>query len=173
MRKSVLALMAVAAIAAFGWPVLAQTTIGATTGDVWYSWTPKPDKLPPYGKNQPVTRLPAVLAKHKGQARWSEQVILTKRYDTKWIQAQPGDKSVTQYYADDRIVWVVWGGQIRFTIEGQQPFVATKGLPGAGAAAGALFHGNHRQRAVAAVRGVHTGILPMSRKAIQARRSGR
>ena len=80
MRKSALALMAVAAIAAFGWPVLAQTTIGATTGDVWYSWTPKPDKLPPYGKNQPVTRLPAVLTKHKGQARWSEQVILTNMH---------------------------------------------------------------------------------------------
>ena len=25
-------------------------------------------------------------------------------------------------------MWVVWGGQIRFTIEGQQPFVATKGF---------------------------------------------
>jgi mannose-6-phosphate isomerase-like protein (cupin superfamily) len=126
MRKSALAPMAIAAIAVLGWPVLAQPA--PTTGDVWYSWTPKPDKLPTYGRNQPVTRLPAVLAKHKGQPRWSEQVILTKRYDTKWIQAQPGDKTVTQYYADDRIVWVVWAGQIRFTIEGQQPFVATKGF---------------------------------------------
>jgi len=105
-------------------PALAQSQ----SGDVWYAWAPKPDKLPPYGKNKPVTRLPAVLAKRKGQARWSEQVILTKRYDTKWIQAAPGDKSPTTYWGDDRIVWVVWGGQIRFTIEGQQPFVATKGF---------------------------------------------
>jgi len=104
-------------------PALAQQT-----GDAWYAWSPKPDKLPPYGKNKPVTRLAAVLAKHKGEARWSEQVILTKRYDTKWIQAAPGDKSPTMYWGDDRIFWVVWGGQIRFTIEGQQPFVATKGF---------------------------------------------
>ncbi|MEY4967023.1 MAG: hypothetical protein RL274_2606 [Pseudomonadota bacterium] len=123
MRKSALAIL-VAVITVACWPVLAQPT----TGDVWYSWTPKPDKLPPYGQNQPVTRLPAVLARHKGQARWSQQVILTKRYDAKWIQAAPGDKTTSRYYADDRAVWVVWGGQIRFTIEGQQPFVATKGL---------------------------------------------
>jgi len=96
--------------------------------DAWYAWSPKPDKLVPYGKNKPVTRLKEVLAKHKGQARWSEQVILTDRYDTKWIQAQPGDKSPTMYWGDDRAFWVVWGGQIRFTIEGQKPFVATKGF---------------------------------------------
>jgi mannose-6-phosphate isomerase-like protein (cupin superfamily) len=104
-------------------PALAQQT-----SDAWYAWSPKPDKLPSYGKNKPVTRLPAVLAKHKSQARWSEQVILTKRYDAKWIQAAPGDKTPVQYYGDDRVFWVVWGGQIRFTIEGQQPFVATKGF---------------------------------------------
>ncbi len=96
--------------------------------DAWYAWSPKPDKMVPYGKNKPVTRLKEVLAKHNGQARWSEQVILTDRYDTKWIQAQPGDKSPTMYWGDDRAFWVVWGGQIRFTIEGQKPFVATKGF---------------------------------------------
>jgi mannose-6-phosphate isomerase-like protein (cupin superfamily) len=112
-----------ALIAALAGPALAQQA-----GTVWYAWSPKPDKLPAYGKNKPVTRLPAVLTKHKGEARWSEQVLLTKRYDAKWIQAAPGDKSATTYYGDDRVVWVVWGGQIRFTIEGQQPFVATKGF---------------------------------------------
>jgi mannose-6-phosphate isomerase-like protein (cupin superfamily) len=122
MRISAKAALAVALIALTG-PALAQQA-----GEVWYAWTPKPDKLPSYGKNKPVTRLPAVLAKHKGQARWSEQVILTKRYDAKWIQAAPGDKSATIYYGDDRVVWVVWSGQIRFTIDGQKPFVATKGF---------------------------------------------
>src|ERR1043165_6726007 len=72
--------------AALGLPTLALA-------DAWYAWSPKPDKLVPYGKNKPVTRLPAVLAKHKGEARWSEQVILTPRYDVKWIQAAPGDKT--------------------------------------------------------------------------------
>ena len=42
-------------------PALAQEAL--------YAWSPKPDVLTPYGQNKPVTRLPAVLAKHKGQAR--------------------------------------------------------------------------------------------------------
>src|ERR1700760_749966 len=109
-----------AASIALAAPALAQ--------DVMYAWSPKPDVLTPYGKNRPVTRLPAVLARHKGEPRWSEQVVLTKRYDAKWIAAAPGDKVATQYYGDDRTVWKVWGGQIRFTIEGQQPFVASKGF---------------------------------------------
>jgi len=125
LRKSALGCALLAAVLM---PALAQPTPSSQSGDVWYAWSPKPDKLPPYGKNKPVTRLAAVLAKHKGQARWSEQVILTKRYDTKWIQAAPGDKSPTIYWGDDRVFWVVWGGQIRFTIEGQQPFVASKGF---------------------------------------------
>jgi mannose-6-phosphate isomerase-like protein (cupin superfamily) len=114
---------ALACVAALGLaaPALAQD-------EAWYAWSPKPDKLPSYGKNRPVTRLPALLARHKGDARWSEQVIRTKRYDARWIQAAPGDREATKYWGDDRAVWVVWGGQIRFTIEGRQPFVATKGF---------------------------------------------
>jgi mannose-6-phosphate isomerase-like protein (cupin superfamily) len=108
--------------------ILLALAAPALAEDAWYAWSPKPDKLVPYGKNKPLTKLSAVLAKHKSEKRWSEQVILTPRYDVKWIQAQPGDKSPTMYWGDDRVFWVVWGGQIRFTIEGQQPFVATKGF---------------------------------------------
>jgi mannose-6-phosphate isomerase-like protein (cupin superfamily) len=118
MRKTAKAALAAALLMAA--PALAE--------DAWYAWSPKPDVLPSYGANKPIVRLPAVLARHKGQARWSEQVIRTARYDAKWIQAAPGDKTLVQYFGDDRAVWVVWGGQIRFTIEGQQPFVATKGF---------------------------------------------
>ena len=54
--------------------------------------------------------------------------IETERYSAKWIQMAPGEKTRTQFYGDDRTVWVVWGGKIRFTIKGQQPFVASKGF---------------------------------------------
>lgn len=40
----------------------------------------------------------------------------------------PGEKTRTQFYGDDRTVWIVWGGKIRFNIQGQTPFVATKGF---------------------------------------------
>ena len=55
-------------------------------------------------------------------------MIETERYSAKWIQMAPGEKTRTQFYGDDRTVWVVWGGKIRFTIKGQQPFIAEKGF---------------------------------------------
>jgi mannose-6-phosphate isomerase-like protein (cupin superfamily) len=84
--------------------------------------------VPYIAPNKPVTRLDQVLAKHAGQKDWSEDVIQTERYSAKWIQMAPGEKTPTQFYGDDRTVWVVWGGKIRFTIKGQEPFVATKGF---------------------------------------------
>ena len=101
----------------------------AQNSKVTIDWAPKPNQLQEYtGVNKPVTRLSEVLAKHKGQANWSEDVIETERYSAKWIQMAAGEKTRTQLHTDDRTFWVVWGGQIRFTIHGQAPFVATKGF---------------------------------------------
>jgi hypothetical protein len=55
-------------------------------------------------------------------------VVKTDRYHAQWISMAPGEKTRTIFYADDRTVWIVWGGQVRFTIKGQEPFVATKGF---------------------------------------------
>ena len=55
-------------------------------------------------------------------------MVETERYSAKWISMAPGTKTRTQFYGDDRTSWVIWGGQIRFTIKGQEPFVATKGF---------------------------------------------
>ena len=110
-------------------PAAAQTQHGAPPPKVWMAWSPKPDTLPPYENgNKPVWRLNEVLAAHQGQKSWSQQIINTHRYSGKLIQMAPGEKTRTQFYADDRTVWVVWGGAIRFTIAGQKPFVATKGF---------------------------------------------
>jgi mannose-6-phosphate isomerase-like protein (cupin superfamily) len=110
---------------------LALLTLPATAQDrhVYLDWAPKPNQMQDYaGANRPVTRLSAVLAKHKGQADWSEKVVETERYDARWISMAPGKKTPTQFYGDDRTFWVVWGGKIKFTIKGQESFVATKGF---------------------------------------------
>jgi len=44
-------------------------------------------------------------------------------------------KTTTDFYAEDRVFWVVESGQMRVNIEGQQPFVAKKGFLGPGRAA--------------------------------------
>jgi mannose-6-phosphate isomerase-like protein (cupin superfamily) len=115
--------LAACALALFAIPALAQDR------KIWLDWAPKPNVMKPYdGPNKPITRLADVLARHAGQKNWSERVLLTDRYDAHWIQMAPGEKTRTQFYGDDRTVWVVWGGKIRFTIQGQAPFVATKGF---------------------------------------------
>jgi mannose-6-phosphate isomerase-like protein (cupin superfamily) len=110
-------------------PALAQQNVPVNAPPhVWMGWAPKPTTLPEYGPNKPVTRLPEVLAAHKGQASWSQDVVQTRRFSAKWIQMAPGEKTREQFWGDDRTVWVVWGGQIRFNIQGQAPLVASRGF---------------------------------------------
>jgi len=106
-------------------PAMAQPT----EHRVYLDWAPKPDHMPDYGGvNKPVTRLADVLATHAGQKDWSVPVVETERYSARWVSLGPGESTRTQFYGDDRTFFVVWGGQIRFTIQGQQPFVASKGF---------------------------------------------
>src|SRR5262245_34347197 len=118
--------IAAATLALLAIPALSSMT-SAQDRKVYMSWAPK--KMMPYtGPNKAITRLPAVRAKHQGQASWKEDVGTTDRYHAQWISMAPGEKTRTIFYADDRTVWIVWGGQVRFTIKGQEPFVATKGF---------------------------------------------
>jgi mannose-6-phosphate isomerase-like protein (cupin superfamily) len=121
-------------IAAFGMlqvsPALAQQSAAAPAQPPsWYAWAPKSTAQSPWkSPHKPVWRLREILAAHQGQAAWTEQIVLDQDYDAKYIQMAPGEKTRTRFWADDRIFFVVWDGQIRFTIQGQQPFVATKGF---------------------------------------------
>ncbi len=94
---------------------------------VLQAWAPQPTKLAPFTKpNALWKKLSDILARHKGQSDWAETEVLTRDYIGQYISMAPGAKTKTQFWADDRIFWVVESGSIRFTIEGQQPFVATQ-----------------------------------------------
>ena len=93
------------------------------------AWAPQPLKLTPYvAPNRLVWRLSEILAKHAGKKDWTQPVFSTRDFTGEWISMGPDEKTKTLFYADDRVFWVVQSGQIRFTIEGQDPFVATKGF---------------------------------------------
>ena len=52
----------------------------------WYAWSPKPEALPPYeGVNKPIWRLSNLLAAHKGQANWNQEIVHTSRFSAHWI----------------------------------------------------------------------------------------
>jgi mannose-6-phosphate isomerase-like protein (cupin superfamily) len=92
-------------------------------------WAAKP--VPPTlytGPNRLIWRLSDVLAAHKDQASWEQEVARTRDFNGWYISMAPGEKTKTGFYADDRVFWVVEAGQMRVHIEGQEPFLATKGF---------------------------------------------
>ena len=96
---------------------------------VLQAWAPQPTKLAPFTPPNALHKtLKEILARHSGQSDWTETEILTRDYIGQYISMAPGKKTKTLFWADDRIFWVVESGAIRFTIDGQQPFVATKGF---------------------------------------------
>jgi len=91
-------------------------------------WSPK--AIEPGGwtaPHKPHTKLADLLAKHKGQADWTETLVDDETLHADYIAMAAGGKTTRRMNADTREWWVVQDGQIRFTIDGQQPFVASKG----------------------------------------------
>jgi mannose-6-phosphate isomerase-like protein (cupin superfamily) len=90
-------------------------------------WAAKPVPPTPYAPpNRLIWRLSDIVSAHKDQQDWTEHVVQTRDYDAYWISMGPGKMTKTQFYSDDRVFWVVQSGQIRFTIEDQEPFVASR-----------------------------------------------
>jgi len=91
------------------------------------AWAAKPAKLPRYvAPNRLLYRLSDVLSAHKGKQSWVQPVFASRDFVGEWISMGPSQKSKTQFYAGDRVFWVVESGSMRVTIEGQEPFIATK-----------------------------------------------
>jgi mannose-6-phosphate isomerase-like protein (cupin superfamily) len=92
------------------------------------SWAPKPKQptkyVPPH---KPHTKLADLKAKNKARADWKEVVVDDDHLNAVYIQSAPGTKVSRRFHPDTREWWIVMDGQMRFEIEGQQPFVATKG----------------------------------------------
>jgi quercetin dioxygenase-like cupin family protein len=90
---------------------------------------PLPAKANPFiPPNKPITKIADLLAKHKGQQNWTETVVDDHLFHGDYISMAPGAKTPRRFHQDNRVWWMVQDGQIRFTIEGQEPFVASKGF---------------------------------------------
>ena len=91
-------------------------------------WAPKADVIPKYTPpHKPVTRLADVKARHAGKSDWHELVVHDSLLTGEYIMAPPGSKVPKRLHPDTREFWIVLEGQIKFEIEGQQPFTASKG----------------------------------------------
>lgn len=92
-------------------------------------WGPKPATATPYvAPNKPVWRLKEILAAHKGQADWVQPIIRNKDQVADYISIGPGVTTKKKMWPDDRIIFIVWEGSLKVSIDGYEPFVATKGF---------------------------------------------
>ena len=92
-------------------------------------WVEKPRRLTPYtAPNRPHITLAEVRARHRGQASWTDVVGRDNELLVQYIQMAPGEKTGPTMLADQRLGIIVWEGQIRVSIDGQAPFVASKGF---------------------------------------------
>ena len=93
------------------------------------AWSPKPAHPNPWtAPNRPHWQLAAVLDQHRGKRSWSQTLVSDREFSARYVSMAPGEKTKTQFYADDRVFWVVQDGRLRVSIEGIEPFVATKGF---------------------------------------------
>ena len=86
--------------------------------------TPQPYKAP----NRPHWKLSEILAAHKGQGDWTQPVVRNSEQEADYISLGVAKKTKTKMYAEDRVVFIVHDGALKVTIDGVQPFTATRGF---------------------------------------------
>ena len=93
------------------------------------AWAPKPVELPPYvGVNRPHWKLAELLETHRNDKDWSQTLVEDRHLVASYVSMSPGARTPRRFHPDTPIFWVVERGRIRFTIEGQPSFVASKGF---------------------------------------------
>ena len=92
------------------------------------AWAPVPLQPATWvAPNRPHWKLAELLAQHKGELNWTQTVVSDSLLHADYISMAPGAKTPRRFRPDTREWWIVQDGQIRFTIEGQEPFIASKG----------------------------------------------
>ena len=80
------------------------------------------------GVHRPHTKLHDVLARHDGEKGWAETVVDDESLFAQWISMAPGEKTPRRMNGDTREWWIVQSGTLKFTVEGREPVIATKGF---------------------------------------------
>jgi mannose-6-phosphate isomerase-like protein (cupin superfamily) len=80
------------------------------------------------GVHKPHTKLHDVLARHGGEKNWAETVVDDESLFAQWISMAPGEKTPRRMNGDTREWWIVQSGTLKFTVEGREPVIATKGF---------------------------------------------
>lgn len=116
-----------------GWAVLGAMAIGAAGMTQAHAqaraWSPKPTQPTPYVNGmKPLTKLSDVLADKDPSVSWRHKVVDDQSVKAAWVGLKPGDATRQKLVQDHRTAFIVWEGEVQFTISGQAtPITATKG----------------------------------------------
>ena len=92
-------------------------------------WAPKQTTLTPYtAPNRPHWKLSEILAAHRGQGDWVQPIVRNTEQSADYVSLGAGRKTKAKFYPDDRVIFIVWDGSVRVSIDGVEPFTATKGF---------------------------------------------
>lgn len=92
-------------------------------------WAPKKTPYANYvAPNKPWWKLADVLAMHKGEKSWSQPIVRNADIVADWHQIAPGQTTREVAYADNRTAIIVWDGEVKVSLVGQEPFIARKGF---------------------------------------------
>jgi mannose-6-phosphate isomerase-like protein (cupin superfamily) len=128
MKKTILLLGGLCLSLCILWPQEVRNGGRAAAPPPQLVWAPKPVALTPWtAPNKPRWKLAELLAEHKGQKSWKVAIVNDDHLHAEYIMMAPGEKTLRRAHPDTREWWVIQDGQIRFTIDGQDPFVASKG----------------------------------------------
>jgi mannose-6-phosphate isomerase-like protein (cupin superfamily) len=78
--------------------------------------------------HRPHTKLHDVLARHGDETDWAETVVDDESLFAQWVSMGPGQKTPRRMNGDTREWWIVQSGMLKFTVEGREPVIATKGF---------------------------------------------
>ncbi|MBV9550806.1 MAG: hypothetical protein JO256_14140 [Alphaproteobacteria bacterium] len=93
------------------------------------AWVPKKTRMTPYdSQTKPVWHIADILASHSKTASWEQPIVRNKEMWADYIQLAAGSKTPRAMYPDNRIGMIVWDGQLRVSVDGMEPYIATKGF---------------------------------------------
>ena len=91
-------------------------------------WASKPSTTPAYRAGlKPWIKVADVKARHAGQASWREPLFDDGRLMSEYVAAAPGATQSARFHPDTREWFGVLEGEVRVSIEGQEPLIAKRG----------------------------------------------
>jgi quercetin dioxygenase-like cupin family protein len=126
-KRTPAAIVLGALVAMGGLEIAAQNAqpAGAGSPETWWVNKTKGGVYNP--PMRPLWKLSELRQMHPGRNDWQEQIIRDPEQDATYNSAAPGSRFGLRLHPDTPTVFVVIAGEVRFSVEGQQPVTATRG----------------------------------------------